>query len=269
MARIVIGIGTPHNPGHPQQALEEGPGSALAARYRRVAEYLEAASPDVVVFFDSDHFVNFFFDNMPVFCIGMVDEAEGPAETRVRMPHYTVRVHEAFARGLFDYALKREFDVASKEEMVLDHSVLVPLHFLTPAMHIPIVPVYIRGLAPPLPLAHRCLELGRMVGEFIATWPGDERVAVMASGSISNEVGGPRMGSFDDEWTSTVVELLRAGKIEELIRLATTERMLAAGNVSGELLNWIAMVGALGDARPTHLEVTPGHGYAVWGLEGR
>jgi protocatechuate 4,5-dioxygenase beta chain len=180
------------------------------------------------------------------------------------MPHYRVSIHEPFARALFEYGLNAEFDLASKEEMALDHSILVPLHFLTPRMHIPIVPVYIRGLAAPLPLARRCLALGRMVGEFIARWPGEERVAVLASGSFSLEVGGPRIGRTDQEWMATVLGLLREGRLEELVGLASTERMLAAGNVSGELLNWIAMLGAIGEARPLFVEPEDGHAYAVW-----
>ena len=264
MARLVLAAGTPHNPTHPKEVLEEGEGSATLALYHKVAERLEAAAPDLIVFFDSDHFVNFFFDNLPAFCIGMVDEAEGPDESRVEMPRYRVPLHEPFARGLIEFGLNTEFDLASKEEMVLDHSILVPLHFLTPRMHVPIVPVYIRGLAAPLPLARRCLALGRMVGKFITSWPGEERVAVLASGSFSLEVGGPRIGRTDHEWMATVVELLRQGRTDELVGLASTQRMLAAGNVSGELLNWIALLGAVGDSRPLFVEPQEGHAYAVW-----
>src|SRR5919198_5122513 len=264
-----MGIGVPHNPMAPKQVLEEGPTSRTGALYARVREQLEAVGPDLLVVFDSDHFVNFFFDNFPTFCIGIVDSAWGPDESRLEMPKYTVPVHEAFARHLLDFALNREFDVASKEEMVLDHSILVPLHFLTPRMHIPIVPVYIRGLAPPLPLARRCLALGRMVREFIERWPGRERVAVLASGSFSLEVGGPRIDRTDLDWLNGVVELLRAGRVDALVERATTERMLAAGNVSGELLNWIALAGALDGTRPTFVEPQHGHAYAVWHPEQR
>ena len=61
-----------------------------------------------------------------------------------------------------------------------------------------------------------------------------------------------------------VVELLRAGQSDELATRATTERMVSAGNVSGELLNWIALLGAIGACRPTLLEPQHGHAYAVW-----
>ena len=48
--------------------------------------------------------------------------------------------------------------------------------------------------------------------------------------------------------------------------------MVAAGNTGGELLNWIALLGAMGDTRPLWIEadVQPpesprdGHAYGVW-----
>jgi hypothetical protein len=51
-----------------------------------------------------------------------------------------------------------------------------------------------------------------------------------------------------------------------LLSEATEERMLAAGNVAGELLNWIALLGAIGDRRPAFVEAqaSHGHAYAAW-----
>ena len=265
MARLVFAAATPHAPAHPQQVLDEGPASETGALYRKVAEQLESAEPDLIVFFASDHFTNFFYDKLPAICIGLTDEANGP-EPRVEMPRYKVRLHEPFARGLFAYALNQEFDAASAEEFTLDHSILVPLHFLTPRMHIPIVPVWIRGLMPPLPLARRCLALGQMVREYITQWPGQERVAVLASGSFSLEVGGPRFEHRDEAWVETVVGCLREGRVEDLVQQATTERMLAAGNVCGELLDWIALLGAVGTQRPQFVDPQEGHAFAVWHL---
>ena len=63
--------------------------------------------------------------------------------------------------ALFDYALKREFDVSSKEEMALDHSILVPLHFLTPRYDLPVIPVNINCQGPPLTPLARAYEFGR------------------------------------------------------------------------------------------------------------
>jgi protocatechuate 4,5-dioxygenase beta chain len=272
MAEIVMGIGVPHNPMAPKQVLEEGPTSETGALYRKVAEQVESVEPDLLVVFDSDHFVNFFFDNFPAFCIGVVDETWGPDETRVEMPRYTVRVHEAFARSLLEYALACEFDVASKEEMVLDHSILVPLHFLTPSMHIPIVPIFINGVVHPLPAARRCYALGQMVSQAVAALPGSARVAVLGSGSFSLDVGGPLAprgaysGVPDPAWVTTILGHLRSADLDALLNEATSQRLATAGNVAGELLNWIAMLGVVGDRQPRFLEpqMEHGHAYGVW-----
>jgi hypothetical protein len=44
--------------------------------------------------------------------------------------------------------------------------------------------------------------------------------------------------------------------------------MTRAGNAGGELLNWIAMLGVIGDQIPISLEPQPhGHAFGVWRWE--
>jgi hypothetical protein len=93
-------------------------------------------------------------------------------------------------------------------------------------------------------------------------------VCILASGSFSLEVGGPRLGITDQAWMDTVVAALCAGRVDELVRLATTERMLSAGNVSGELLNWCALLGVVGSRQPLFVEPQHGHAFAVWPGDG-
>jgi gallate dioxygenase len=51
-----------------------------------------------------------------------------------------------------------------------------------------------------------------------------------------------------------------------LIAEATEHQLLKAGNVGGELLNWIAMLGAIGNRRPTFVapQLQNGHAYGIW-----
>lgn len=82
-------------------------------------------------------------------------------------------------------------------------------------MRVPIIPIYNNGLAPPSPTARRCFALGRMVRRFVEDWLGNERVALLASGSISLEVGGPRDTSwFDRAWLDTVTGLIKEGRYQ-------------------------------------------------------
>ena len=171
------------------------------------------------------------------------------------------------AKALLSYGLDSDFDLAATQELRLDHSIMIPLHFLNPSMEIPVVPLYINGFAAPLPNAPRCYDLGRMVRRFVDQWDEDKRIAIIASGCFAMDVGGPLRGWTDEDWVGMVSELLVEGRYQELAQQATAARMAAAGNNSSELLNWIALTGAVGDARPLYVEVDDGSGYAVWELE--
>jgi aromatic ring-opening dioxygenase catalytic subunit (LigB family) len=275
MAKLVLGIGAPHTPFFPGIAKAQGHKSRMAGLFKRLRTELEAARPDLVLMFTADHYVGFFLDNMPTFCIGTFDAASGPHELSRMMPQYELRGHSAFAKGLLEHGIDSGFDLSSTEEMKLDHAAMVPLHFLTPSRNIPFVPIYIKGLVEPLPRAARCYALGQMVRRHIEQWPGAERVAIIASGSFSLEVGGPKMGVIDRPWYEFVVDCIRQGKTEELIGQATSKRMRAAGNTGGELLLWIALLGALGDRAVKFIEpdASPpdsprdAHAYAVWDLQ--
>ena len=268
MAKIVTAFGTPHTPFLPEQ-VANAPGQLRPeAMMHEVRQHLEKAEPDVIIVFTSDHFVNFFYDHFPAFCVGIVDEAETTPETGCNMPHYHLRCHKPMATALHRAALKANFDLSTSQEVHLEHTIMVPLHFITPEMGIPIVPIYNGGLAPPAPSARRCFALGRMVRRFVDDWPGNERVALMASGSVSLEVGGPRTTTwFDEPWVETVKGLMRNGNYQGVARRATTERMLAAGNVAHELLNWNVVFGAVNGAKPDYLDSERGSVFAAWDLE--
>jgi hypothetical protein len=133
------------------------------------------------------------------------------------------------------------------------------------------VPIFIGGIVPPLPLARRCFALGQAVRDAISAFP-FERVAILASGSISLDIGGPLAphgqlaGVADEAWVREVLGYLRHAQFDELLNAATADRLARAGNIGGELLNWIALLGALGPRKPAMLESQMGHGdgYAVW-----
>jgi protocatechuate 4,5-dioxygenase beta chain len=111
-----------------------------------------------------------------------------------------------------------------------------------------------------------------MVQSAVGAWPQDLRVAVVASGSISGDIGGPRArdhqpsAAADAAWMHQVLGRLSRGEVNELLNDATAERIAAAGNVSGELLNWIALLAVVGDHRPAFLEsqLDSGFAYAAW-----
>lgn len=274
MAELVCAIGVPHTPSFPALVAREGPDCETALLFRAVREQLQATQPDVVLIFDSDHLNTFFFDNLPTFAVGAASKIEGPNDDNATgLRGAVVPSREDFGLHVHKSGIAAGFDLSLTQRFTVDHSIMVPLHFITPAFDVPVVPLFINGIAPPLPAAKRCFALGELVRTTIASWPQDVRVAVIASGSFSLEVAGPKMrpgnirnGVPDPGWVTRVVSLLADAKIEMLLEEATTDQLRRAGNVAGEILNWIALLGVLGKRKPAFVEpqLDHGHAYAAW-----
>jgi gallate dioxygenase len=272
VAEIVGALGVPHTPFFPALVEREGPSCETARLFAAVTAELTAMRPDVIVMYDTDHLNTFFFDNLPLFAMGVTDQFKGPNDEPRSVPIYTIKSRPDLAAHLRRAAIESGFDLALTQDFTVDHSVVVPLHFMTPAMRIPVIPIFVSGHIPPLPSARRCYELGVAVKRAIESWPEKLRVVVIGSGSFSLEVFGPRIapgksdGVPDPDWARRVCALLEQGSTEALLAAATPEQMLRAGNVGGELLDWIAMLGAVGDRRPKFVtpQMEQGHAYAAW-----
>jgi Catalytic LigB subunit of aromatic ring-opening dioxygenase len=272
MGEIVGGVGVPHTPHFPGIVdRREALAPVLERLYGTAAQHLRDLAPDVLIFFTCDHYNIFFIESMPIFSIGVAPSACGPSDYR-ELQAYEVPIDVALARRIQAHAVRSGFDVGISQEFELDHPVTVPLHFLTPAMDVPIVPVFINGLMPPFPPAWRCRALGATIRQAIEQAPDAQRVAVVASGSFSLEIGGPRIsdhshtGVPDPEWTDRILARMRAAELDELVADASEEQLGRAGNAAGELLTWIAMLGTVGGRPPAFLEAQRdlGHAYGAW-----
>ena len=271
MGEIVAGFGVSHSPHAPEQVRKTGASHPLLPLYAHVTEAIEAAKPDVLIVFDCDHFSTFFFDNWPIFAVGVTDRFAGPNDGTV-MPRYELKGHTALATHIHQHCVRGGFDLTLLQDFEVDHSIVVPLHFVPPSQTIPIVPFFVNGFVPPLPTSQRCHALGQAVRAAVESFPQPLRVGVMASGQFSLEIGGPkvapgrRQGVPDPGWGIRVAELLSAGRADTLVEEATFARMQKAGNIGGELLTWIAMLGAIGDRKPSWIQPQRGEGdgFAVW-----
>jgi aromatic ring-opening dioxygenase catalytic subunit (LigB family) len=207
-----------------------------------------------------------------VFAIGVTETFSGPNDDVPMMPHYDVPSRPDFAAHLRSEMVLSGFDIALVQEFEADHSVFVPLHFLTPQMHVPVVPIFVNGHVPPLPPARRCFELGRCARRAIEAWREPLRVVTMGSGSFSLDVHGTRTrpgaasGVPDPQWAERIQRHIERNTIPDLLQESTPQQMRRAGNVAGELLNWIAMLGTAEDQRLRWIKPQPaqGHAYAVW-----
>jgi protocatechuate 4,5-dioxygenase beta chain len=273
MAELVAAAGVPHSPHYPSQFPRDGT-HELAQTYRAVKAQLDAAKPDAIVVIANDHFNTFFLNNFPTFAIGVTDAASGPNDN-TRMPHYDFAVHSELASHVRKSGLDAGFDFAVTQDFSVDHAMLVPLHYLTDGVKIPVVPIWVNAFVKPLPSARRCYALGKMLKEAIASLPQNLRVAVLATGHFSLEIAGPRVdpgerhGTPDIEWSRHVHRRIKNAEIEQLVTEATPDQMWRAGNVGGELLNWITMLGTVSKAKPCYLadhNDEDGHAFAAWSL---
>jgi len=268
MAELVCAFGVPHTPAFPALAVREGPNGTVARLYGAVRAELEAVQPDVLLVYDSDHVNTFFFNNWPTFAIGVKPAFAGPNDDNSGLEKTVVPSHEELAHHLYAGGIGAGFDFALTQKFEVDHSILVPLHFVTPKLDIPIVPLFINGVQPPLPGAKRCFALGGAIRDAVERWPAKLRVGVLASGSFSLDVAGPMMepgmnaGVPGRAWSNRVVQLLGETKIDELLEEATADQIASAGNVAGEILNWIAVLGMVGKLKPSFVEKHDGHGHA-------
>src|SRR5215216_3001667 len=246
MAEIVAGIGVPHSPHYPAQIARDGP-EPTARVYREIARHLDAVQPDTIVVIANDHFNTFFMNNFPTFAIGIADTTFGPND-QTKMPHYDLNVQSALARHLRNVCI-------------------------TEGVKTPVVPIWVNAFVAPLPTARRCYALGKTLRSAVETMPGKLRVAVLGSGSFSLEIGGPKINPGkrnsvpDIEWSKHIHRRLQNAQIDELVAEATPERMRQAGNIGGELLNWMVLLGAIGTHKPRYIadhDDKDGHAYAVW-----
>ena len=210
---------------------------------RRLAD----AKPDALVLISNEHLQNFFLNNLPSVCIGMADSYEGPIESWIRLPHRSQRGDAELGSYLFGEAIEHGFDPSRSLDLKLDHGTLAPLHLAKVAPDLPVVPILLNNVEPPLPTMRRCLQWGEYVRAAIQAYAGADRIAVLATGGLSHDVGTPHMGATDPAFDQEFLRLLADDDPGALVRFSQ-ERASAAGNGTEEVRNWLVARGIVGNA---------------------
>jgi protocatechuate 4,5-dioxygenase beta chain len=205
---------------------------------------LEAAKPDVILGFSNDHLLNWPINNIPEFTVGIGEEHVGPADWYdewLGMPtKYRIPGHARLARHIVNEGARRRVAFSFLRQMQFDDGFSVPMHYLNPYNAIPLVPISMNCTVPPIPLPERSYQVGITLREMLKAYPDDVRVAVLATGGLSHEPGGPRYFWVDEEFDHWFLEMLRRGDHAALLRECTLEKMEAAGSGgTAELLAWI------------------------------
>ncbi|MHB8619770.1 MAG: DODA-type extradiol aromatic ring-opening family dioxygenase [Chloroflexota bacterium] len=257
------------------------------AAYAELRAALEQARPDALVILGDDQGENFNATNMPLLSIYTGDEVEGsfglgrrlPVEQQEDLRRAGVPCDGGLAELILQECVEGGLDLASSRQLPgegLGHAHMWPLRYLTPALDLPIVPIFINAYFPPQPAPERCYLLGRLVEQAIRK--SHKRVAVFGSGGLSHfprhlgSWGIPpypveRRWHIDEAFDRRVLQLMVEGMGRDVASLTSAE-LTDAGNL--ELRNWIALSGALGDRPGRILTYEPvytvaiGLAFAVW-----
>ena len=259
MAELVEIIGISHSPNFPGQIAEPNPEPAIveaAHDYELMRKRMAASRPDVLIVIASDHLNQFFMDNMPAFLIGKAPRAEGPFPHEMRafgIAPYRAQVEIDVAKSMLQAAPKMGVDFSFSDEFRIDHAFTVPLNFIRPEMDLPIVPIFTNVMAPPVPPAQRFFAVGKAIRKIIAALPSNKRVGVLSSGHLAIEIGGPKEGrsSSDPEFDRRMMNWVGQGDVENVIKEATWENMMASGNVTPGFLNFVLLIGLADGKAPS------------------
>ena len=218
---------------------------------------LETAKPDVLIVVANDQFVNFFWNNIPTFFVTIADEVQGQF-TRHK---FRYRNDKELGKAIVRAGMEKGIDFSYGEHVELQHTQNVPLYFLMPEAKIPILPIYVNTWVDPAPSPRRCYQLGELVRQVADN--SKERVAILATGGLSHFPGSPRIGEIDETFDHKLLEVMRQGKGKSLVDYSVQD-LLEAGDT--EFLNWMVVIGAVGDAKATYTAYMPDYVATGWGF---
>ncbi len=221
------------------------------AALRRMSQDLHAARPDALVVVAAEHFANFFMNNMPAFAVGMADDYEGPIEDPewLKIPRQRVPGNAALSRRLI-IEMMNTVDVAYAEEWKFDHGIMVPLHFLTPAGDIPVIPANINCQGPPLAPLHRAWAFGEALRRAADAVP--ERIALVGTGGISHWPATPDSGRINADWDRELLDRWSRNDRQALLSYTDAATYRDGGQGGFEIRTFISVAAAAGGRGTVH-----------------
>jgi protocatechuate 4,5-dioxygenase beta chain len=266
MASIVAVIASTHHPFYYRASTSTGAERPPFADEwtRKILAFratLTRANPDVLVMVGSDHFHQLWLDNMPQFLVGKApfyDANWYNEEREFGLPRMLLTGQEDLSAHILRAGLDAGFDLAFSNELRIDHSVTCPIITLRPEADLPIVPIYTNIFAPPLPQPARFVALGAAIRKIVEDWPSHMRVAIIGTGHLSLELGGPRQfgpHGPDPEFDRRAVEWIAAGDLDNCLREVTLDSLHAPGNATHGFMDFMLMMGVAGaGAKADHVD---------------
>ena len=157
--------------------------------------------PERVVLYAPDHSTGFFYKEMPPFCLATEARAIGDFGSQAGLLSVDAPAAKAIAQAVLD----RGIDLTVSARMVVDHGFVQPLEILFGGIdRVPVVPIFVNGVATPLGPLSRIRALGTAVGEAAATL--DKRVLFLASGGLSHDPPVPTLDGAPPRVADALIE---------------------------------------------------------------
>jgi protocatechuate 4,5-dioxygenase, beta chain len=252
VAAIVGGLGSSHVPAIANaisRGLHDDPyWRPFFDGYPPVRRWLELVRPDVAVVFYNDHGLNFFLDAMPTFAIGAAEVYRSDDEGWGIGTVAPFDGHPELSWHVIEHVVDHGFDPTTCQQMRVDHGFWIPMQLFWPdrPAGLRVVPIHVNTVQHPLPSAARCEALGAVVGDAIRSWGGDERVVVVGSGGLSHQLEGRRAGFVNPEFDEVCFDALVSANRRAITKHSIADLVELAGSQGVEVINWLAMRGALG-----------------------
>jgi Catalytic LigB subunit of aromatic ring-opening dioxygenase len=225
----------------------------LARRFR-------AARPDLAVIFGNDQSEIFTDANIPAFAVyrgATIDNIPKSAALRAQLPPGVAEAEEGYcppviahypgAPDLADHLIKSliadEFDVAQMGSLPtgprghngIPHAFGFVYRRIMEDNPVPSVPLIVNNYYEPnKPTVRRCLGFGRAVARAVRSFPGEARVALVASGGLTHF-------AIDEELDRRVLKAMAEADFAALERIPESA-FLSPG--TGEIKNWIPLAAA-------------------------
>jgi 3-O-methylgallate 3,4-dioxygenase len=163
-------------------------------------------------------------------------------------------VHAPLALHIVNTLMDDDFDLASskclREGEGEGHAMAYVHRHVMDAEHpVPIVPIFLNTYYEPnRPRPRRCYQFGQALRRAVESFPGDARVGIMASGGLSHFL-------VDEDLDRGILKAM-ADKDAAFLQALPWNKLHAG---SSEILNWVAIAGALEGLELDWFEYVPGY----------
>lgn len=229
---------------------------AIATLGRKLAE----AAPDIVLIFGNDQREVFLEELNPAFAVfhgdtvtnaaidpedlkhmdpGIVPSvaANKPPADAVYpcVPALAEHIARAIVADGFDVAVSKRLPKGRHGDSGLPHAFGFVYRRIMNDQPVPAVPFFVNTFYPPNQATPgRCYAFGQAVARAVGAWPGEQRIAVIASGGLSHFV-------IDEEFDARMLEAMR--RWDEAAFAREPAPLFQSG--TSETKNWIAAIGAM------------------------